>query len=188
MGTDKALDSAQDESTDDGNQTDDQQLEAGDDQTASGDGSQETDGQEVDIVLPTDDGSPPKPQNYGFRKRINKLNARNEATEGRASDAESQLAAVKAENQLLKVMVDQHSKPAEADLPPDPNDFDDGAKDPGYVKALGEHNRKFIAAEFDKRAATQNAAPAPVNATLERRQTAHYEAAGKLGVKDYDAV
>lgn len=183
----EALESANDDSTEGGNQTDDQTLETGDDQSESEDGGQETEGQEVEIVLPTDDGSPPKPQHFGIRKRINKLNARNEAATERASNAESQLEVSEAQNRLLRLALEQKDKTPDANLPPDPSDFDDGAKDPGYVTALNGYNQRFFETEFAKRASKQDTAP-PVNANLERKQTAHYEAAEKLGVKDYDEV
>lgn len=182
----EALDSADVDSTDDGDQTEDQNLDAGDDQSDSDD-DQGTKDQEVEIVLPADDGSPPKPQHYGIRKRINKLNARNEAAEGRATDAESKLEVTEAQNKLLRLALDQKDKNTEPNLPPDPADFDDGAKDPGYVTALNGYTQQFIDAAIAKRAPQQNTAP-PIDAGLERKQTAHYEAAGKLGVKDYDAV
>lgn len=182
-----ALESADDDSTGTGNQTDDQQLDTDDDQSGSDEDGQETEGQEVEIVLPAEDGSPPKPQHFGIRKRINKLNARNAAATERASDAESKLGVIEAQNKLLRLALDQQSKTEEADLPPDPNDFDDGAKDPKYVKDLNDHNRRFFEAEFAKREVKQDTPPAP-DVNLERKQTAHYEAAGKLGVKDYDKV
>lgn len=177
MGT-EALDPEKVEQTNVGD-PEDQQLN-------EDDGNQESDGQEVEVVLPTDDGSPPKPQHFGIRKRINKLNARNEAAEGRASDAESKLEVVEQQNKLLKLALDQKGTTPASDLPPDPNDFDDGAKDPRYVKDLQDYNQKVFSALYDKRAVKQDAAPTPTNASLERKQTAHYEAAEKLGVKDYD--
>lgn len=183
----EALDSADVDPTDGKDQTDDQQLETDDDQSESGEDGSEPKDQDVEIVLPAGDGSPPKPQHYGIRKRINKLNARNEAANERATDAESKLGAVEAQNQLLRLALDQKDKASDANLPPDPSDFDDGAKDPAYVTALNGYNQRFFETEFAKRAPKQDTAP-PVNANLERKQTAHYEAAGKLGVKDYDAV
>lgn len=184
----EALDSADVDSTDDGDQEDGQQLEKGDDQSDSDEGDQGSESSEVEIVLPAEDGSPPKPQHYGIRKRINKLNARNEAANERATDAESKLGAVEAQNQLLRLALDQKDKAPDANLPPDPSDFDDGAKDPGYVTALNNYNQKFFEAAVAKHAPKQDTAPPAVNVNLERKQTVHYEAAGKLGVKDYDAV
>jgi len=186
VATKEALDSSEEQQTEGKGQTGDQQTDE-DDVSEGDEESRETEGQEVDVVLSDDDGSQPKPQNFGIRKRINKLNSRVAAADGRATDAEAQLEVEKAQNKLLKLALDQqHAKPEEA-LPPDPTDFDDGAKDPGYVSALQAYNQRFFDEQFAKRA-KETAAPPSVSPNSERRQVAHYEAAEKLGVKDYDEV
>ncbi len=183
---DKALDSTIEELDNDGTQTDEDLLEAGDDQSEDGDESQDTDSLEVEIVLPEDDGSQPKPKHLGIRKRINKLNARNDATTERATTAEADVKVLQAKNELLELALTQNKKEPETALPPDPNNFDDGASDTKYVAALNAHNMAFFDAEFAKRTNVQQNTPKPVHADLERKQNAHYEAADKLGVKDYD--
>ena len=186
MGKEAALESENDELELDGNQTDEDLQDAGDDQSDESDESQEPDSQEIEIVLPEDDGSQPKPKHLGVRKRINKLNARNDATTERATTAEAENETLRAQVQLFKLERELGKKEPETALPPDPTDFDDGASDKEYVKALNAHNMAFFDAEFAKRTNAQPVTPTPVNANLERKQNAHYEAADKLGVKDYD--
>jgi len=181
----EALDStAERDQADDDSRKDDQTVD-GADVSEGDDESQDGDDQEVDIVLPGEDGSQPKSQNFGIRKRINKLNSRVEAAQKEAGDAETQLEVERAQNKLLKLALEQQQAKPEQALPPDPNDFDDGAKDPAYVSALTGYNQRFFEEQFDKRAKQTAAPPAP-NPKSEQRQVAHYEAAEKLGVKDYD--
>jgi len=186
VATKEALDSSEEQQTEGKGQTGDQQTDE-DDVSEGDEESRETEGQEVDVVLSDDDGSQPKPQNFGIRKRINKLNSRVAAAQKEAGDAETRLEVERAQNELLKLALEQQQSgnPDKASLPPDPNDFDDGAKDPAYVSALTGYNQRFFEEQFDKRAKQTAAPPAP-NPKSEQRQVAHYEAAEKLGVKDYD--
>lgn len=160
----------------------DERLEAGDDSEADGE-QQET--PEVEVVLEGGDGSQPDTQ-HGIRKRINKLNNKVVKAEGATTDAEQRLALSEEKNKLLTLALEQ-KKPAEVATPPDPADFDDGARDPKYVRALNEYNQPIIAAEVQKQ--TANLTPAPVDTVdrdLERKQTKHYERAAVLGAKDFD--
>ncbi len=169
----------------DENQTDVEQ----EDQDGAPDGSesedgQEPDGQEVEIVLKGDSGSQPDPKHSGIRKRINKLNAKVNAAQEGEGQATAELETERQKNKLLQLALDQQNEPPAG--PPDPNDFDDGAKDTKYVEALEAHNLRFFDAQMERHTAAQ---PAPVdNRALERRQTQHYEAADKLGIKDYADV
>jgi len=160
----------------------DERLEAGDDSETDGE-QQEL--QEVEVVLAGDDGSQPDKQ-HGIRKRINKLNNRLAQAEGKTTNAEHELTLEKERSKLLQLALDQKA-PIEVATPPDPADFDDGARDPKYVKALNAYNQPIIAAEVQKQ--TANLAPAQVNTVdrdLERKQTKHYERANVLGAKDFE--
>lgn len=169
------------------NEAEDQlELDSDNQEEVDGEGGEQAEAEEVEIVLEGDEGSQPESQsNLGIRKRVNKLNAKVSAAEGAAEDATTALELERQKNKLLQLALEQQNggAPAKASGPPDPFDFDDGAKDAKYVDALQEYNRAFIQAEMQ---AAQEAQPKPVdNRAVEARQVAHYEAAEKLGVKDY---
>jgi len=147
---------------------------------------QEPDGQEVEIVLEGNDGSQPVQSNLGIRKRVQKLNAKVNAAQDQASQANSDLATEREKNKLLQLALDQQK--AEPTGPPDPYDFDDGAKDAKYVKALQDYNRDFFKSQMEQHTAAQPVTQPAADRALERRQTQHYEAADKLGIKDYADV
>lgn len=159
-----------------------------DDQKGAPDGSEadedpDTDGQEVEIVLQGADGSQPKRNPLGFTRRIRKLNATITAAEGEASQATTDLATEREKNKLLQLALDQ--KQAAPAAPPDPSDFDDGAKDPQYVAALNDFNGRDFDARMQRHTAAQPAPQPVVDRALERKQVEHYQAADKLKVKDY---
>ena len=151
--------------------------------------NQDQQDQDVEIVIDGKDGSQPKKQQRGFRIRVNKLNRKIRAAETDASQATEALALSEDKNKLLELALAQERENKSA--PPNPADFDDGVADPKYVEALHHHNQQVIQAEVRKQTAS---IPAPKgdtdvpNPDLERRQTAHYEEAGQLGVKDYDEI
>ena len=146
----------------------------------------ETDDEETEIVLEGDDGSQPVDQNnLGIRKRINKLNAKvNDANDGRDT-ANSELAAKIEENKLLRLALDQQKEPAKPSGPPDPLDFDDGARDKKYIAALDEYTDKRIQAAV---ASSVPKSEPKTNSDLVAKQTQHYEAADALGISDYEAI
>jgi hypothetical protein len=170
----------------DENQTDIELDEQdGEPDDSEGEGVEETDGQDVEIVLQGDDGSQPAPKHNGIQKRINKLNAKVTAAVEGQGQASADLETERQKTKLLQLALDQQNKKAPTG-PPDPYDFDDGAKDGKYVAALEAYNREFFDAEMTRRTAAQ---PAPIdNSVLERRQAAHYKAADKLGINDYADV
>ncbi len=106
------------------------------------------------------------------------------AAEGVADEANTALETMRQRNELLQLALDQkNATPATPSGPPDPFDYDDGAKDAKYVEALHEYNRGFFKSEMARHTEAQ---PKPVDTRArDARQTAHYEAADKLGVKDY---
>ena len=155
------------------------------DNPEGGDGEESSsqDDQEVEIVLDGDDGSQPAVQNnLGIRKRINKLNTKVNAAQGEATQATADLENERQKNKLLQMALDQRGE-ATVSGPPDPLDYDDGARDDKYATALTDYTNGLVRAEM------QRQAPEPqTNRDLEVKQTQHYEAADKLGVKDYDDV
>jgi hypothetical protein len=161
------------------------ELEAEDQNEVEGDEEQSEDGDEIEIVLAGDVGSQPEVQNnLGIRKRVNKLNAKVNAAEGVADEANSALETERQKNKLLQLALDQRNQtPEQPSGPPDPFDYDDGGKDDKYIDALKAYNQR----SFDDHMARHSSAqPDPeIRRDLEDRQTAHYEAADKLGIPDY---
>lgn len=153
------------------------------------DGESSGEVEQVDVVLAIDDGSQPatKRPNRGFKKRIDKLNERNVASQQEANHATEALEVEKQKNRLLQLALDQKKElgPVKA---PDPNEFDDGVSDPRYIQA----NNDFILAQVGdtvKKHIPQQEAPQPqVDYGLQMQQTRHYEMADKLGVADYEEI
>lgn len=137
--------------------------------------------QTVEVVREGKEGSQPDKQ-HGIRKRINKLNTKVSTAESTASDAQAELVREQEKTKLLTLALEQKTSSA---APPNPVDFDDGARDPKYVKALQDFNRPLIAAEVERQTKKLPAVQ-PDNTDLERRQTRHYERAEKLGAKDFN--
>ena len=170
------------------NDDDQTELEAESQEEVEDDGAQTEEAEEIEIVLAGEEGSQPENQNnLGIRKRVNKLNAKVNAAEGVADEANSALETERQKNKLLQLALDQqNSTPAQPTGPPDPFDYDDGAKDAKYIEALDNHNQRFFEAQMERHTKAQ---PDPnAGKALEARQTSHYEAADKLGVTDYDEV
>ena len=170
--------------------TEESEAEELEDQEESSEGSedeegQETDGEVTEIVLEGDDGSQPDQSNLGIRKRINKLNTKVSDAQDGETQANSALAAKIEENKLLRLALEQQKEPATQSGPPDPLDFDNGARDPKYIAALDEYTDKRIRAGLAKHV------PTPEKKTdrdLVAKQTQHYEAADKLNISDYEDV
>lgn len=173
--------------TEDTNLTDDQQ---GAEDQGTGTEADEKQGEsvEVDVVLTEEAGSPPKQQNLGTRKRVKRLNARNQVSEDAAALATSQLEIANQRIRLLEIAASQKLA-TEAPKPPDPLDYDDGASDPRYATALRDHTAGIVQAELQKQVTQQqNEAPTGYDPSSERKQEEHYKRADELGVKDYAEV
>ena len=152
-----------------------------------GEDGEQQEATEFEVVLDGADGSQPDTQR-GIRKRINKLNNKVADAQDQASHADEALAVEREKNKLLQLALEQ-SHQAEVPLPPDPSDYDDGARDPNYIRSLNEYNQPMIAAEVHRQ--TANLAPVQVETidpSLVKRQTKHYERASELGAKDFDEV
>ena len=151
--------------------------------------SESTEDAIVDVVL-EGDGSQPKAQNFGVRKRINKLNARNREAEDRAAARDRELQIEREKVKLLELSNEQlRTQTTPTAAIPDPDDYDDGVADPRYQSAHRAYTDAAVAA------AIQNQTPAPQTQTqvrpapseaVERKQTQHYERAAELKVTDYE--
>lgn len=156
---------------------------------AEDDEGQETDGQDDDegqeIVLEGDDGSHPKDEQHGIRKRINKLNAKVAVANQGKEQSAAELDIANERIRLLELAVDNQNAPV--DGPPDPNDFDDGVTDAEYQKANNAFIAKSVRADVLKEQQTTQT-QTEASGQLKARQIAHYQKADTLKVKDYDAT
>lgn len=155
----------------------------------SEEGEEQQEPAEIEVVRSGANGSQPDKQheiNRIVKKRVNKLNKQKAEAQDETAQTADALAVSEQKVKLLTLALEQKA-PAETPTPPDPNDFDDGVRDPKYVKALNDFNQPLIAAEVHRQ--TANLAPVQTETTdpnLERKQTKHYERADKLGAKDFD--
>ena len=158
----------------------DENLENDDNDDEDGDDGDDDD---QEIVLDGDEGSHPQDEQRGIRKRINKLNAK--VTEAKAGQEQSsaELEVERERNRLLQLALDQQDQPV--DGPPDPNDFDDGLADAGYIKAIRDHIAKEIRAEM-LQTTQETQVKQETDTALQSRQVEHYKRADTLKVKDYD--
>ncbi|PCJ24146.1 MAG: hypothetical protein COA96_10395 [SAR86 cluster bacterium] len=137
-----------------------------------------------EIVLDGDDGSHPQDdEQRGIRKRINKLNAKVVKAETGQEQSAADLEVANERNRLLQLALDTQNAPV--DGPPNPDDFDDGVTDAGYISAFQNHIANGVKADMlQAQQTTQTQTEAASN--LEERQFAHYKKADTLKVKDYD--
>lgn len=142
--------------------------------------------QEIEIVRAVEPGSQPD-RHLGFRKRVNKLNAKVDAAQQEATQASEALEIEREKNRLLQLALEQNKEP-EAPKAPDPNDYDDGASDAAYARALENFISERVEAKLEKHTAAQPKAPPATDPSLIRKQEKHYEKAEALGAKDYAEV
>lgn len=156
-----------------------------------GDGQGDIDG-EVELVI-EGDTQPKKNTPRGFLRRINKLNGKVETAKQETAGEREKRLFLEDENRVLKIALEQSKggKPEELALP-NPDDFDGGPSDPGYTQAFKAYQEKAIQAGVDagvQKATQQTTVTRATEAqaqALEIKQTAHYERAAKLKVKDYE--
>jgi len=144
---------------------------------------------ENEIVLDGEEGSQPDKQS-GIRSRINKLNAKVDVANGATSDAEGRLAVSEQKVKLLEMAAAQRKEADTPNTPPNPDDFDDGARDPKYAQALNAYNQPFIDAAVKKQTShlSQRQQDDSASVNLVQMQTKHYERAEALSIKDFDDV
>lgn len=164
---------------------DDQETDQDDDNQDDADTDGQDDDDDQEIVLEGDDGSHPQDEQRGIRKRINKLNAKVAvATEGEKQSA-ADLEAANERIRLLELAVESQNAPV--DGPPDPNDFDDGVNDAGYIKANNDHITEEVSKRLQQTQQTTQV-KTKADTQLHEKQIAHYKRADMLKLKDYDAT
>jgi len=154
------------------------------------DGAEETpEVLENEIILDGEEGSQPDKQS-GIRSRINKLNAKVDVANGATSDAEKRLAVVEEQNKLLRMAANQRKEAETPNTPPNPDDFDDGVRDPKYAQAFNAYNQPFIDAAVKQQTShlSQQQQDDSASVNLVKMQTEHYVRAEALSIKDFDDV
>jgi len=150
--------------------------------------------QEFDVVREST-GSQPKPaENLGVRKRINKLNAKFESAKHGEEQANSDLALEREKVKILQLALDQQKEAQPQSAIPNPDDFDSGVYDPGYVKKYQEYQDATLKQEVRRQVdeatkqTVQTHTQTAQTQNLERKQIKHYERAKEIGAKDYGDV
>ena len=146
---------------------------------------------EFEIIRETGDSQSPKQQHFGIRKRINKLNARNEAANQRADQANTDNAILQEKNKILEIALQQARESQSTTQQPKVGDFDEGFADPKFQEKQNEYNQSIIQNEVRRQVAestkhvTDNSSTQFQSQELERKQLKHYERAADIGAKDY---
>lgn len=147
--------------------------------------------QEFEITRESGDSQPPQQQHFGIRKRINKLNARNEESNHRTDEANTKNAFLEEKNKILEIALQQARENQNGLTQPNPTDFDDGVSDPKFQEQQHAFNQQIIQREVAKQvqASTKtvedNSSIHFQTRELEKKQLKHYERATEIGAKDY---
>jgi len=159
-----------------------------------GDGQEEAD--EVELVIDGDTHPKKNETPRGFLKRINKLNGKVDSAKQETAAEKEKREFLEDENRVLKVALEQARGTGKPEAPtlPNPDDYDGGPSDQGYIDAVIEYQAKTTQAQVAdgiqkaRQQATVTAAQEAGAQRLEQKQAAHYERAAKLKVKDYEAT
>lgn len=156
-------------------------------------GEEDSEADEVEVVREGEGSLPKSNDNAGVRKRINRLNARNEETEKGKTEAEKSNDLLREENKLLNLRLNQVENAPKAPTKPKSDDFEDGAHDPKFIEAQDKYDDYRIDKKVQERLTqTQNTsaeadAVATTQRDLEIAQEAHYAKVAKFKVPDYNA-
>jgi len=128
-------------------------------------------------------------------KRVKRLNGKVEKSTEATELANTELALERDKNKILEIALEQARQgKSNAITAPNPDDFDEGYNDPGFIKKQSEFNNEFIKRSVAEQVAeatkttTANADVISKSKTLESKQLKHYERAAKIGAKDYEAT
>ena len=157
-------------------------------------GDSQEDAGEVELVVDGDTHPKKNETPRGFLKRINKLNGKVDTAKQETAAEREKREFLEDENRVLKVALEQArgGKKTEAPTLPNPDDYDGGPSDQGYIDAVIEYQDKVTEAKVAagiqqaRQQATVTAAEEAGAQKLAERQEAHYKRAAKLKVKDYE--
>ena len=154
---------------------------------------EKTDAQEdsggIDVVRSDEEGTQPDKQrdlNRIINRRLKREKRKTESANETASDAANALEIEKQKNRLLQLALEQKGQATENQIP-DPDDFDEGVSDPGYIARFNAYHQQLIQQEVRSHevASSQRREGDEV---LEQAKRKHYEKAYALGALDYDEV
>lgn len=155
-------------------------LEEGQEET------QET--EEVEIVR--EGSQPSKAGQSGFRKRINKLNAKIQTANDETNVANTENARLREENRVLQ-QANQAQQNQQVLKKPNPDEFDLGAQDPEYQRQDTVYTTALVQKEVARQVSestkqsTVSTGQNQQRFELVKKQEGHYERASTLKVKDY---
>lgn len=148
------------------------------------------DGEEFEIVRESK-GSQPSEKTKSFTDRVNKLNRRNEESQGKTQEAIQEREVFKEKLKLLELENEQLRGKPDQPVLPDPDQFDEGVSDPQFLQKQAEFTQFFIEKTVKENLVKANQSQVQENQIqivteeLHQKQTAHYERAEVLKVKDF---
>lgn len=149
-------------------------------------GQEET--EEVEIVR--EGSQPSKPGQSGFRKRINKLNAKIQTANDETNVANTENARLREENRILQ-QANQAQQNQQVLKKPNPDEFDLGTQDPDYQRQDSAYTQALVQKEVSRQVSestkqtTVSTGQNQQRQELVKKQEGHYERASILKVKDY---
>lgn len=166
-------------------------VDIDDDSDDSEDDGQEEGEEQDQIVL---EGETPPQETVpltSYLKRVGKLTGRVKEAKGENSEQKERIEFLEDQVKIYKLDAQQRKDaPPPVELP-NPDDFDDGVGDPGYVTKINEYNQSKIKegiqqgiAEIAK-ATSVNKVQTDSAASLDSKMKTHCADAAKLKVKDY---
>lgn len=156
--------------------------------------AESTETEEVEIVRESEGSQPISDNQTGIRKRINKLNSKVTAANEATSGANAELELEKEKTKLLNIALEQAKQSKPAPTAPNPDDFDEGINDPGYIKQHGEYTQSIIQQQVATQvaAATQQSVQTvnlnTQSQALQQKQVKHYERVNEMGIKNYSEI
>ncbi len=159
------------------------------DDDSEGDGQEEETEDQIVLEGETPPQQVPLPS---FLKRVGKLTGQVQQAKGETVELQKENEFLKEENRIYKLAHDQkQSAPKPVEIP-NPDDFDEGVGDPGYVTKINEYNQSKITegiqqgiAEVNKSHSVSTVANKSLD-QLKKKVHDHYDNAAKLKVKDYE--
>ncbi len=156
----------------------------------------------IEIIRESGESQAPTAKRSGFEKRVSKLNHKNEVVSKERDEERAEKENLAEQLKITKIALEQEranksSGPESSSKPPNPDDFDAGIYDPEYLKKKETwgYDRQLtevkeeIAKEISefKKQTLQTQANDTQAIELNKRQSAHYVRAEKLGATDYEA-
>jgi hypothetical protein len=129
-------------------------------------------------------GSLPKGNNFGVRKRINKLKGEADGAKQREDEANSKFELERKKNEILRLQIDQGT----GNSKPNPDNYDGGSYDPAFEKDTANFNikeevsKQVAESTKDIRERQENDKQA---SSLRRKQDTYYDQADELEVSDF---